>query len=262
MASIPEFWEGGPHDPIDVEKTWREFVKFIGSQVVEDLVPEPRTFENADFLFPSASMVAELKEIETEFDKNTAIREKFLALLERLLAEDPSWRPELLGGAGIYPDWFRGEFIRLFRPSLSRVLKKANRQIKSTKEHFGITDSTGMLIFVNDGFTGLEPHFVRMLVCDILINSYSSIDCFLYITVNRYVEIQGSNVPRLLWIPSYSDRAPDSLVPFVDDLGRRWFDFLEGKIGKFSVSVEEIPKSNQGFRTIFSRAIVLPGEKS
>jgi len=261
MPSIPDFWEGGPHDPVDVEATWREFVRLVGGQVVEDLVPEPRGFENADFLFPAVPAVAELKEIETEFDRSPAVREGFLALVRRVMEEDPGWRPLLLGGSGRYPDWFSREFVRLFRPALSRVLKKANRQLRATKDHFKITAATGILVFVNDGFTGLEPHFVRALASDLLVNSYSSIDCFLYITLNRYVEVAGSDVPRLLWMPSYSDRAPDSLVPFVDDLGRKWFDFLETRIGPFTIPREEMPQANENTGPILSRAIVLPGEK-
>ena len=149
----------------------------------------------------------------------------------------------------------------MFRPALSRILKKATRQIRATKEHFKITARTGILIFVNDGFTGLEPHFVRALVSDLLTTSYSSIDCFLYITLNRYVEVAGSDIPRLLWMPSYSERAPDSLVLFVDDLGRKWFDFLESKIGPFSIPREEVPQGNNEAGILLSRAIVLPSEK-
>ena len=118
-----------------------------------------------------------------------------------------------------------------------------------------------MVVFANDGFTTLEPHFVRLLACDLLADSYSSIDCFLYITVNRYVEVPGSDVPRLLWMPFYSDRAPDALVQFVDDLGRKWYDFLETKIGPFTLPREEIPQVGDNVQTLFSRAIVLPGEK-
>ncbi len=259
MPSVPGFWEGGPHDPIDVEATWREFVRLVGGQVVEDLVHEPRAFENADFFFPSMPVVAELKEIKTEFDKSDIFKEGFISLLERVKKEDQNWRPFLFGGSGEYPKWFSHELIRLFRPPLSRIIKKANRQIRETKTHFKISSPTGMLIFVNDGFTALDPHFVRALVGDILVNSYSSIDCFLYITVNRYVEIPESNVPRLLWMPSYSERALDSLVHFVDDLGRKWYDFLETKIGAFSIPREEIPQEN--FPEFISRAIVLPDEK-
>lgn len=260
MPSISGFWEDGPHEPVGVEDTWREFVQLVGGQLVEDLVPEPRTFENADFIFSSIPLVAELKEIETEFDRSPRVRDGFLELIRRVMKEDPTWRPLLLGGAGSYPDWFSREFVRLFRPAVSRVLKKANRQIRATKDHFKISEPTGMLVFVNDGFTGLEPHFVRALASDLLVDSYSSIDCFLYITINRYVEVTGSNVPRLLWMPSYSERAPDSLVHFVDDLGRKWFDFLETKIGPFTIPREEVPQGQDGSGTILSRAILLPGE--
>lgn len=240
MPSILGFWEGGPHDPIPVEQTWREFVRSVGGQVVEEVLPEPRTFENADFLFRSHSVVAELKEIQTEFARSPSVLEGFRALIERLMGEDPNWRPLLLGGSGEYPKWFQAEFVRLFRPAVTRVLKKANRQIRETKVHFGIKEPAGMLIFVNDGFTELEPHFVRALACDALVGSYSSVDCFLYMTVNRYVEVTGSNVPRLLWMLSYSERASDSLVQFIDDLGKKWFTFLEGKIGPFTIPREEV----------------------
>lgn len=261
MPSIPGFWEGGPHDPIPVEGSWREFVRSVGGEVVEELLPEPRTFQNADFLFRSLPVVAELKEVETEFGRSSAVREGFRALIGRVMEEDPNWRPLLLSGSGEYPKWFSREFVRLFRPAVSRVLKKANRQIRETKAHFGISEPTGMLVFVNEGFTELEPHFVRAVACDLLVNSYSSVDCFLYMTVNRYVEVAGSDVPRLLWMPSYSERATDSLVQFVDDLGRKWYDFLEAKIGPFTIPREEVPQGDDNACTVLSRAIVLPHEK-
>lgn len=229
--------------------------------MVEELLPEPRTFENADFLFRALPMVAELKEVETEFGRSSAVREGVRALIGRVMTEDSNWRPLSLGGSGEYPKWFSSEFVRLFRPAVSRVIKKANRQIRETKAHFGIGEPTGMLVFVNDGFTELPPHFVRAVACDLLVNSYSSVDCFLYMTVNRYVEVAGSDVPRLLWMPSYSERATDSLVQFVDYLGRKWHDFLETKIGAFTIPREEVPQGDDNARTVLSRAIILPHEK-
>src|SRR3569832_1647939 len=244
MPTIPGFWEGGPHDPIDVEASWREFIRASGGDIVEDLVPEPRTFENAAFIFRAAGVVLELKEVQTEFDRTSSFREGFRSLIERVMKEDPSWRPLLLGGSGEYPRWFTGELIRLFRPAIARTLMKANRQIRETKAHFGISSPTGILVFVNDGFTALEPHFVRVLATDILTTSYSSIDCFLYLTVNRYVEIEDSDVPRLLWMSSYSLRAQDDLVTLVDDLGRKWFNFLQAKLGPFTIPHEECPQGD------------------
>jgi len=256
MTTIPGFWDVGPHDPVDVESIWQEFVRSVDGNVIEDLVRHPRTFENADFLFPAVPAVVELKEIKTEFEKSEAFTKGFELLIYRLIDEDPNWHP-----AGDYPKRFSSEVIRLFRPPLSRILKKANSQIKETKKHFKIGNPTGTLVLVNDGFTALEPHFVQAIACDLLAHSYSSIDCFVYVTVNRCVEVDGSNVPRLLWIPKYSDRASDTLVTFIDDLGRRWFDYLASKIGLFTQPREEIDQGNGNARTIVSRAIVLPEEE-
>ena len=241
MTAIPGYWDVGPHDPIPVEETWQDFVRHVGGQVVTDFLPEPRKFENADFYFPELGVVAELKEIETEFSKTPAFVAGFDELMNRLVTEKPDWKPVMFGGSGEYPNWFVSEFIRIFRSPISRILKKANRQIRDTKSHLGIKEQTGLLLLVNDGFTSLEPHFVRTLACNLLSHSYSSIDCFLYLTVNRYVDV-GSRTPSLLWVPTYSDRAPDSLVSFIDDLGRKWIDFLEQKIGPFTEK-GEVPQS-------------------
>lgn len=258
MPSIPGFWDIGPHDALPVEPTWQEFVLLAGGDVVSSFLPEPRAFENADFIFKSAGVLAELKEIETEFSKSEAFRKGFDELMNRVVTEDPGWKPLLFGGTGKYPAWFNAEFVRLFRPPISRILKKANRQLRDTKKHFGIHSATGVLVLVNDGFCAIGPEWVRALAAQLLMHSYSSIDCLVYITVNRYVEFQGSDIPRLVWAPTYSYRAPDSLVTFIDELGRKWFDFLEGKIGPFTTRDTEPAETNalQG-----SKAIVLPGER-
>lgn len=258
MTTIPRFWEGGPHDPILVEPTWQEFVRSISGTVMEDVLPHPRNFENADFAFHDSGVVAELKEIETEFSSSAAFRSGLDALIRKLIEEEPNWRPPLLGGNEEYPKWFYSEFIRLFRAPLARILKKANRQVRDTKNYLRITSATGILLLVNDGFTAIGPEPIRALTSNLLLHSYSSIDCCIYLTVNRYVELAGSCEPRLLWLPTYSDRAEDSLVAFVDAMGRRWFDHLEAKIGPFT-SRCELPQSEaQMLRG--AKSIVLPNK--
>ncbi|WP_312271553.1 hypothetical protein [Pseudomonas sp.] len=235
MPSIPNFWDIGPHTALSVESTWREFVCHSGNIVVEQVIPNPRTFENADFLFQEKGVVAELKEVATEFGSSAAFIAGFDGLMSKVIAENPHWKPALLGGNAPLPNWFNREFVRLFRPPISRILKKANRQIRETKLHFEIEAPTGVLLFVNDGFTALGPEPVRALAASLLQNSYSSIDCFVYLTVNRYIAFPGSDIPRLVWAPVYSDRAPEWLVDFINSLGSSWFTFLESKIGPFTV---------------------------
>lgn len=249
----------GPHAPLPVEAIWREFVRSVGGEVVEDWLPEPRTFANADFLFREAGIVAELKEIETEFSASKAFERAFEAMMERLLREDPEWKPPAYGGSGSFPTWFGQEYLRIFRPPISRTLRKANKQIRETKNHLALDKPSGILILVNDSFITLEPHFVYMIAADLLSSSYSSIDCLLYLTVNRYVEVEGSDLANLLWLTAYSDRAEDSLADFVDQLGRQWFDFLQTKIGPFTDhSIIPHSKDSAQMRT---NAILVPGDE-
>jgi hypothetical protein len=253
------FWDIGPHKPIPVEEIFQQFVRQTGGEVVADLVSKSPSFKNADFLYRSDGIVLELKEVETEFTKAESFENGFRKLIERLFEENPDWKPIWFGGSGVYPPWFTTEYIRLSRPPISRILKKANKQIRETKDYFGIEKPSGILLFVNDGFTGIDPYLVQAMASDLLIDDYSSIDCFLYLTVNRYVAIRDSDVPRLVWWPTYSDRAHDSLVDFVDELGRKWFQFLDEKIGPFTLRDGETQD-----RSIFygSKSIVIPKEGS
>lgn len=238
MNTIPGFWDVGPHAPFPVEDTWQKFVRHIGGTVVEDVLPNPRKFENADFYFPDTQIIAELKEIQTEFSESQSFVTGFGELMERVVRDDPAWRPALFGGDGRFPPWFRSEFIRLFRPPISRVLKKANRQIRDTKEFFGIRASKGVLLFVNDGFQSLGPEPIQALACSLLADSYSSIDCFIYLTANSYVSVPGDSTPRLVWAPVYSDRAPEDLQEQINHLGRSWFDFIETLCEPYTDRVE------------------------
>ncbi|MFZ6644410.1 hypothetical protein ACO0LO_01730 [Undibacterium sp. TJN25] len=251
---IPGFWDVGPPDPLPVEATWRDFVRSIEGSVIEDLVPPPRDFQNADFLFPKDAVVAELKEIHTEFSQSTSFKKGLHLLMTRLVKEKPEWRPALLGGDGTYPDWFPREFARIFRPALGRILKKANSQIKETKEKFNITSPTGVLLLVNEEFTSIDPTLICALVCDILANSYSSISAMVYVTVNRYVKIPGSNEPKLLWVPCYAPNAGNELVNFINTLGAKWGDFLEEKIGPFTSRIV----TGDSTMLLNSKAIVHP----
>lgn len=254
MSEYEKFWDVGPHSPLPVEDTFHTFVREYGGCVVSDILSGNPSFENADYSFKDNSIIGELKEIETEFLNQESAKIKFFEMMERLLHECPNWKPSLMGGNGNYPDWFKIEFVRLARPGITRILKKANKQIKETKRHFHVPNANGVLFFVNDGFTGISPYLVQALACNALTHSYSSINCFVYMTLNRYVEIDGSNEPKLIWVTSYSEQVDDSLVCFIDDLGRHWFDFLEDKIGGFTSRYEGSDRRI----LLNSKAIILP----
>ena len=245
------FWDIGPHEPLNIEETWDKFISISGGNRASDDIGLKPNFSNADYIFKEDNIILELKEIETEFIKSN--HEKLNDIFYKLFSEKIDFNPFLDN----YPEWFIAEYIRIARPAISRILKKANKQIRETKEFYGYKDSKGIIIFVNDGFTSLAHNIVIALACDLLTNSYSSIDCFLYTTINRYVEIEGSNEPKLLWVPIYSDKSPNELVSFIDNLGMLWFDFLENELGKFT---SRIKTENRNILKN-SKSIILPSEK-
>ena len=222
-----------PHDPLPVEKTWNAFIRTVSGKLISEMISQTPDFENADYLFERENIIIELKEVETDFGRQSGIIERVDHLHDKIFAEDPNWKPRMFGGEGKYPAWFSREYLSIFRKPVSRIIEKANRQIKSTKKQLGKENAQGIMLFVNDGFASLSPELVHATANDLLTRSYSSIDCFVYLTVNRYVCIAGSDLAYLVWIPTYKSDDCDQLSNFINELGRKWLDYLENQVGSF-----------------------------
>lgn len=132
----------------------------------------------------------------------------------------------------------RRELLLLLRKPLQRIVNTANRQIKETKRELGLGEWGGIVVCVNDGFRGVPPLLVLGLLGHILSQtSYTNTDALIYQT-NHYVELPDSPYAHLLWYPTYSARANDELVEFVNDLGRKWNRFSSLLDGPFDI-IEE-----------------------
>lgn len=227
-------WE--PHKPIPVEATFDEFVRLQGGKKLSDFLPPNPQFQNADYLFETEGIVAELKEITTEFHKSNKHTAELYEVYCELEKDGLICWDDVI--AGNFPQEFRFRQLRLFRPPIQRILKKANRQIKDTKKALQRENDLGLLFIVNDSFTAISPFSVKALIADTLVHSYKSIDGFVYLTVNSCVSLPSSEYAVLLWSASYADGVPDRMVEFVDNLGRARRKFLDGKIGPFDISYE------------------------
>lgn len=226
-----------PHEPINAEETFTEFVRKFGGEVISERLSRSPSFKNADFYFPAGNVISELKCFQTDFPRLKLYGEKLFELQKKWISESQiSWA--MIWEKEPLPLELRQEYVRLFRTPLQGILKKANKQIRDTKKNLGFASAQGLLIILNDGLYGLQPATTVALISSILINQYSAIDGFVYLTLNKYVDIPGDDYARLVWWPVYSDRAGDNLVGFVNDLGRNWFTFLEDIIGPFDAGVE------------------------
>jgi polyhydroxyalkanoate synthesis regulator phasin len=221
------------HKPaLPTEKTFDCFVKNFGGEKIADFLPGNPPFQNADYLFRSENVIAELKTLQTDFGTTDSFRDKHIELIKKYISDGRMTFGSIFRSAE-RPKEYVKDLLRLFRPALSRILKKANTQIKDTKRELDLPHTPGILLLVNDDFLSLEPQFITSIISEILIHSYSSIDAFVYLTLNHYVDIPGNDYANLLWVPVYSEKAPNSLVDFINRLGNQWGQFLETEIGEF-----------------------------
>jgi len=229
--NLPDWLYEKPALP--AEETFDRFVKSFEGQKISDLLSGNPSFQNADYLFPNENVIAELKTLQTDFGTTDSFRAKHIELAKKYLSESRMTLSAIFHSAE-QPKEYIGDLLRLFRPSLCRILKKANRQLRDTKRKLNLPNTPGILLLINDDFLSLEPRFISSIIYEILSHSYSSIDACVYLTLNHYVDIPGNNYENLLWIPVYySERSPASLRGFVNKLGSQWFQFLETETGEF-----------------------------
>jgi len=209
------------------EPHWQEFVKRTGGELIAPLITRQKV-QNADFLFRHDRVVIELKVLETEFLDAPSVVSKIEAAFDRNPNGDPNDLTAPLGR----------ELFKILRAPLQRIIKKANRQIRETKQELGLVGWRGIIVMVNDGFRALAPDLVMRLCSDILAGeSYSSADAFIYQT-NHYIEVPGNPYALLLWAPLYAEKSGQDLVEFVNDLGRQWRKYVEDADGPLDYSEE------------------------
>lgn len=216
----------------EVEKLINEFVKSVGGQLVNEMISKSPNFENADYFFDTGKVLIELKCLQTDFPLSSSLAKKATELFSLWLANGEV-TPNMLFNTSKLPRNKRIYLNKIYSEPLRRIIKKANRQLKSTEQHFNLAGNQNLLLIVNDGLYSFEPPFLIRLICDILLKEFSSIHGFVYLTVNRYVSLPNDEFANHIWIPSYSKKADKSLVKFVDELGGNWFEFFGNKIGGY-----------------------------
>lgn len=245
-------WIDRPDHNLDVEDTWQEFVRLQEGKVLSDDFGTSPDFANADFWFDKDQVVIELKEIQTEFLDNK--EDEIIKLIEKDVKESNLSFSDAFNGN--FSNDFDREFIRLARPAIARILKKANKQIKETKKYLNEPNARGVAVIVNDGFTRVPAKITFALICNILANDYSSIDGFVLMTVNSYVAIEFSDTPALIWMPCYGLGVEHTSLPdFINDLGREWRKFSQTKTGTSGFSRESDDISAFGSMPYMNRVL-------
>ncbi len=228
---------------VDVQRTFSEFVRQNGGEVIEDTLQKSPDFKNADYLFRSPAIVAELKCLVENKAEDINIKSKIQERMNRWMANGII--PPIYGKIRIQsktlPEHCQHELIDLYKPPIQRRINKANKQIKATLDHLKICNGKGLLILVNDGNYALEANAVLYLLNRILGKQFRYINSVVYLTVNMYGSSPLTLKPTLVWVHAFRPDVPPIDSAFVNDLFRGWRIYLEKAKGEI---IEEIWVNN------------------
>jgi hypothetical protein len=234
---------------INVESTFSEFVRtFRNGQIIRDHMPDaPVMMPNADYLFPEDNIFVELKTLEEDGADPETYSKRLVAAYER----------HGYSGSDLFGHLFRGEptpdavgqdmLNRLRRPIVEAV-KKANKQIRASKRFFDRASACGVVLVANSANYGLSPAGMLSVIGGAAARlDDNHVDAAVYFTPNVYHDIDGSDIAYQVWTPSYRDeQGIDQLVEFVNDLGRKWGDFVEAATGDHFLERTETPDIEEG----------------
>jgi hypothetical protein len=219
----------------DVQAEFSHCVRSIGGSVLDEILVRP-SFPNADFWFPQASVVAELKCLsENYFAKEsfrTSLSDKYKSwVIKGLVAPLAPGRTTV--NLADLPVQCANEVLDPLKRKLeASTLKKANRQIRETREHFNAKGVTGLLLLVNDGNLALPPNVVRSLVARSLKNQYRCINTVIHLSINELVSAPGVKMPTLFWAQwSFGDRSKVD-QGFLEQLRSAWFAHHSTLVGE------------------------------
>ncbi len=227
-----------PPPPIPVEESFNEFVEEFGGELVSKLMPKDKNLpRNADYLFRQDVVVSELKCLEKDLFNNLEDVERIGKIIQKhSLNETVSGHTGfrwVLGQERLPKEYYR-DMLNLTKRTIETAIRGAKKQIENTKAHFGLPNAQGLLLLANDGNYFLESREFFALTCQLMQERFldSSIDGFVYFTVNMPAKLSGHSREMLVWVPAYRTEKNEILSSFVNKLGFEWNRFYEKKIGQ------------------------------
>jgi hypothetical protein len=218
---------------INVEEAFNEFTRESGGELVSDLVGNNPNFDNADYIFRKELVVAELKCLEKDFPKDIEYQKKIDRLYDKWINQglvQPFARRTI--NIRELPERCRDDVIKIFKNPIERIVKKANRQIRETKEYLSLPDAKGVLLLANDGNYSLETEAVLFLVTKIIRVQFTSINYVAYFTVNMKARVPGLNRDVYVWAMAHGEKEKEFSYDFLNALGDGWIEFLGRKVGQ------------------------------
>jgi hypothetical protein len=219
---------------IPVEQAFNELVREQGAIVLDEYYQEktgkPPEFPNADYVFHSDKVVAELKCLMDDNSDSPNNQKKLNLAVDRFYADGKIGTKTIDGStwAGL-PKELQNEIYSITTHSIRARVKKANRQIRETKEKLRLSAYAGMLFIVNDGLISMPPAaFIHATINSIKTDG-ECIGCFVFFTVNVFAIVQGASMPVLFWMPMHMGKSEKVDAEFAMRIGFAWQKTIKKK---------------------------------
>ena len=108
--------------------------------------------------------------------------------------------PEVIRSNAIPPVCFN-DLRSLYLKPIQRVVRKANRQIRETKQAFNLPDYKGLLLIANDGNFAIPPDSLLRLILQAMhgLPCPDVRECVLF-SVNILAHVPDSHLPSHIWL--------------------------------------------------------------
>jgi hypothetical protein len=230
MSENPELER--PYFP-EIEKLFSEYVEFYGGIVIEKLAENKVDRQNADYLFESPQIIAELKTFEKDIFSGQEEFSRFEELIKKWLENGMITEKEFSDYAfrgKPLPNMCNEDLIERVSRTIERAIHKANKQIAESKKTFNKKTANGIIFLINDGNYFFSTEGILTVIANLIGRKFkeSSFDVVIYLTINQATRKENSELDYNVWFPIYTkvDEAGETIVSdelhnFVNDFGEK-----------------------------------------
>jgi hypothetical protein len=210
---------------VNIEQEFDACVRKVGGEIVAEIVGPSPGFSNADFLFRQLGVVAELKCLQKDILEDSAYQNALSRMYSTWVAQklipDPGDGPIRVQTKTL-PDECQTQIFQLLEKPTKEAIKKANRQIRETKEQLNLSGAKGLLLLANDGCWGLQSNAVLYIVDKVLANRFHSINTVVYFTPNMPALFSDLHRIGPVWVQCPRKGIEQVDAGFLDILRTEW----------------------------------------
>lgn len=210
--------------PDDIERDFDTFFEGIGFRRVTLHLGQSPTVENADYYHP-LGYVVELKVLDKDYFQRGGVIHR----LNTLVVTPKQVKPD---GTGQYefvlPGTNREGTHDSFEEPLRRVLKKANRQIRSTIDVLLGGEGAGLVVLALNLKTPIDPEPVMNLACLLLEKEFSSIAGIIVCTPSWALKSPNTQKYHRYCLVRTPQGCPKGIESTFYGIAEQWCAFADG----------------------------------